>query len=118
LRITNFEGRSVDLHIRSPADYAPIQSYMTTVGEPAQKVHLLRCCAVYFVDDLSSGSSTHPRAQTPGASVTPLLAPLFLTLQHPLASEEARNAPQPARIPIRSPSGTSFRTAPDSSKQQ
>ncbi|KAJ7306636.1 hypothetical protein DFH08DRAFT_824596 [Mycena albidolilacea] len=42
LRITNFEGRSVDLHIRSPADYAPIQSYMTTVGEPAQKVHLLR----------------------------------------------------------------------------
>ncbi|KAJ7914565.1 hypothetical protein B0H13DRAFT_2325155 [Mycena leptocephala] len=37
LRITNFEGRSVDLHIRSPADYAPIQSYMTTVGEPAQK---------------------------------------------------------------------------------
>ncbi|KAJ7670390.1 hypothetical protein B0H17DRAFT_1246146 [Mycena rosella] len=36
-RILDFENRSVDLHNRSPADFDPIQTYNTSIGEGAQK---------------------------------------------------------------------------------
>ncbi|KAJ7214432.1 hypothetical protein GGX14DRAFT_392458 [Mycena pura] len=65
-RITDFEGRSLDLHDRTPADFGPVQSFIPTVGEPAQEVHLLRCCAWIF----DSSTSANPWRISNAASGT------------------------------------------------
>ncbi|KAJ7214436.1 hypothetical protein GGX14DRAFT_392462 [Mycena pura] len=66
-RITDFEGRSLDLHDRTPADFGPVQSFIPTVGEPAQEgAPLAVLCAPAGILGSAERSSfcTHPNPIT------------------------------------------------------